>query len=85
LARTDLYPATSVAEAKTLTQQLKDRLSWFLPDAEGLLRFRDIHEAVRMISLVGADYERQSRAATALAETRFDVKKVIGRVLERAL
>jgi len=40
---------------------------------------------VRMISLVEADYERQCRAARALAETYFDAEKVIRRVLERAM
>jgi hypothetical protein len=59
--------------------------SRFLPDAEGLFRFRDIDEAVRVISLVEADYERQCRAARALAEAYFDAEKVIRRVLERAM
>jgi hypothetical protein len=60
-------------------------LSRFLPDAEGLFRFRDIDEAMRMISLVEADYDRQCRAARALAETYFDAERVVGRVLEKAL
>jgi len=59
--------------------------SRFLPDAEGLLRFRDIDEAARMISLVEADYDRQCQAARSLAETWFDAEKVAGRVLEKAL
>jgi hypothetical protein len=59
--------------------------SRFLPDAEGLFRFRDIDEAARMISLVESDYDQQCRAARALAETCFDAEKVIGRVLEKAL
>jgi hypothetical protein len=59
--------------------------SRFLPDAEGLFRFRNIDEAAQMISLVESDYDRQCRAARALAETYFDAEKVIGRVLEKAL
>jgi len=59
--------------------------SRFLPDAEGLFRFRDIDEAARMISIVEADYERQCQAARRLAETCFDAEKVVARVLERAL
>jgi hypothetical protein len=59
--------------------------SRFLPNAEGLFRFRDIDEAARAISLVEAEYERHSRAARALAETYFDAEKVIARFLERAL
>ena len=59
--------------------------SRFLPDAEGLFRFRNIDEAVRMISLVESDYDRQCQAARALAETYFDAEKVIAAVLEKAL
>jgi hypothetical protein len=59
--------------------------SRFLPDAEGLFRFRNIEEAAEMIAHVEADYDQQCRAARTLAETYFDAKKVVGRVLERAL
>ena len=59
--------------------------SRFLPDAEGLFRFRNIDEAARMIALVESDYDRQCQAARALAETYFDAEKVIARVLEKAL
>jgi hypothetical protein len=59
--------------------------SRFLPHAEGLFRFRNIDEAVRMISLVESDYDRQCQAARALAETYFDAEKVIAAVLEKAL
>jgi hypothetical protein len=59
--------------------------SRILPDAEGLLRFRDIEEAASAIEAVEADYERHSRAARELAEEHFDGEKVARRVLERAL
>jgi hypothetical protein len=59
--------------------------SRFLPDAEGLFRFRSIDEAAWMLSLVESDYDRQCQAARALAETWFDAEKVIRRVLEKAL
>jgi hypothetical protein len=59
--------------------------SRFLPDAEGLFRFRNIDEAAEMISVVESDYGRQCRAARALAEAYFDAEKVIRRVLERAI
>jgi hypothetical protein len=59
--------------------------SRFLPNAEGLFRFRSVDEAARAISLVESDYDRQCRAARALAEEYFDAEKVIGRFLERAL
>jgi hypothetical protein len=59
--------------------------SRFLPDAEGLLRFRDFDEAAAAIEDVESDYERQSRFARELAEEHFDGVQVVGRVLERAL
>ncbi len=59
--------------------------SCFLPDDEGLLRFRTLDEAVRALASVEADYERHSTRARALAEEYLDAKKVVGSVLERAL
>jgi hypothetical protein len=50
-----------------------------------LFRFTSLDEAARAISLVESDYDRQCRAARALAEEYFDAEKVIGRFLERAL
>jgi len=59
--------------------------SRFLPDAEGLWRFRDVDEAARCLEAVAADYEHQCRLARTLAEEFFDARKVVRRVLERAL
>lgn len=59
--------------------------SRFLPDSEGLLRFRDVKEAARRLAAVADDYERQCGLARALAEEHFDAQKVVGGVLERAL
>jgi hypothetical protein len=59
--------------------------SRFLPDSEGLLRFRDLREAVHYLDIVAANYEQQSRMARALAEEHFDARKVVRRILERAL
>jgi hypothetical protein len=59
--------------------------SRFLPEAEGLLRFRDMDEAVAKIEAVEADYDRHSRLARELAEEHFDGEKVLRRVLELAL
>jgi hypothetical protein len=59
--------------------------SGFLPDAEGLFRFRTLEEAACALSTIEGDYERHSRLARALAEEHFDARKVVGSVLERAL
>jgi hypothetical protein len=58
--------------------------SRLLPDAEGLFRFRNMDEAVRALSAAEADYARHSRLARELAE-EFDARRVVARVLERAL
>ena len=59
--------------------------SRFLPDAQGLFRFRNMDEAVRALATAEADYERHGRAARALVEEHFDAQHVVARVLERAL
>jgi exonuclease VII small subunit len=55
------------------------------PDSGGLFRFRNMQEAEQSLEKVVTDYERQCRLARALAEEHFDARKVVGRVLERAL
>ena len=59
--------------------------STFLPDAEGLCRFRSIEHAARCLELIETDYEHQCRAARALAEQWFDGRKVVRSVLAHAL
>ena len=59
--------------------------SGYLPDAEGVVRFRTMDEAVRALALVESDYERHCRSARRLAEEHFDAGRVVGRVLETAL
>ena len=59
--------------------------SRFLPNDAGLFRFRDIKEAANCLDKVTAEYEQQCKLARALAEEYFDARKVIKRVLERAL
>ena len=56
-----------------------------VPDAAGIFRFRDLKEAAAAVEKVESDYENQCRLARALAEQRFDAKKVVGGVLEKAL
>ena len=57
----------------------------FLPDWEGLFRYRTLEEAARTLSAVESDYERHCRLARELAEEHFDAQKVVRGVLERAL
>jgi hypothetical protein len=59
--------------------------SRFLPDAEGLFRFRTVDEAALMLKALESDYEQHSEAARALAEEHFDACRVVARVLERVL
>jgi hypothetical protein len=59
--------------------------SRFLPDAEGLFRFRTPDEAVRALATAETDYERHCRLARDLVEEYFDARKVLGGLLERAL
>ena len=59
--------------------------SAFLPDAEGILRFRTIEDAVRAIEVVERDYDLHARAARALTVELFDARKVANALLERAL
>lgn len=59
--------------------------SRFLPDAAGLFRFRTVQEAAQQLDAVASDYERQCRLARTLAEEHFDARRVVARVLDRAL
>jgi glycosyltransferase involved in cell wall biosynthesis len=59
--------------------------SRFLPDADGLFRFRSVAGAVQALAEAEANYEHHGRQARALVEEYFDAEKVLRRVLERAL
>jgi hypothetical protein len=59
--------------------------SRFLPDAEGVLRFRTPGEAAARLQEAESNYEHHSRSARQLAEDHFDATKVAADVLERAL
>ncbi|MCI0417377.1 hypothetical protein L0222_31820 [bacterium] len=59
--------------------------SSFLPDAEGLFRFRNLIEAAQALETASADYNSQSRLARALAEEYFDGRKIVRRMLETVL
>jgi hypothetical protein len=59
--------------------------SRFLPDAEGLFRFRTMAEAASALAAVEADYEKQCIAARRLADQHFDAVKIVKAVVEKAL
>jgi hypothetical protein len=59
--------------------------SRFLPDSAGLFRFRTLEEAAGCLERAAADYKRQCRVARALAEEYFDARRVVRKLLERAL
>ena len=59
--------------------------STFLPNGEGMFRFTTMKEAVKAFDMINADYERHCRAARKLAETYFDAKQIVGKILSVAL
>jgi len=59
--------------------------SSFLPNGEGTFRFSTLQEAADALDAVNADYRRHSEAARQIAETHFDSKQVVTRILSHAL
>jgi hypothetical protein len=59
--------------------------SRFLPDSEGLFRFRNMDEAVRFFEIIELNYRHHCRQARKLAEEQFDARKVVKNVLEKAM
>ena len=57
----------------------------FLPDGEGLFRFKTAAQAVRAFETINADYENHCRAARRMAEAFFDSKQTVSRILDHAL
>ena len=51
----------------------------------GLLRFRTLDEARRMLNEVQTAYEYHSEQARALAESAFDARRVAEQLLSRSL
>jgi hypothetical protein len=58
--------------------------SSFLPSGEGMYRFSTLAEAAEALATVDADYERQCRAARAIAEELFDARIVLAELLNHA-
>jgi hypothetical protein len=56
-----------------------------LPNGLGMFRFSTIEEAVQALALVNEDYPRHRRAARELAESFFDGRRILARLLDEAL
>jgi hypothetical protein len=59
--------------------------SSFLPNGEGMFRFSTISEAADAFATINAAYERHCRVAREIAETYFDAKQILERILSIAL
>lgn len=59
--------------------------SVFLPNGEGMFRFTTPEQAAKAFDVINADYEHHCRAARRLAETQFDARHVMAKVLSFAL
>jgi hypothetical protein len=59
--------------------------SSFLPEDEGMFRFKTVADAAQAFDSVNTDYERQCRLARRLAEEYFDAEVVVSGMLEQAL
>ena len=57
----------------------------FLPSGEGILPFHDLETAATAVEMMQRDYFCHCTAARAAAETVFDARRVLGRLLERLL
>jgi hypothetical protein len=57
----------------------------FLPDSEGMFRFKTLEDAAQAIEAINGDYQRQCRSARSLAEEYFDAEQILTGMLGRAL
>lgn len=59
--------------------------SRILPHGEGMFRFATMEEAAGALEAINSDYERHCRAARQIAESLFDARQVLERVLSYAV
>ena len=59
--------------------------SRILPNGEGMFRFETLEEAAQALRVVDSDYERHCRAARRLAESCFDARTILTRLLATAV
>ena len=61
---------------------MRTGFSKFYPAGRGLFEFSDAEEALAALDAIAADYERESRAARALAREYFAAEKVLGALVD---
>jgi hypothetical protein len=54
----------------------------WLSSGDGVIAFSNVDDVVAGLAAFDSDYERHARAARAIAEERFEARKVIGRMLD---
>jgi len=59
--------------------------SSYLPNGEGLFRFRTLADAIAALTAINDDYERHCRAARDIAETCFDGEQIVAQILNDTL
>jgi glycosyltransferase involved in cell wall biosynthesis len=57
----------------------------FLPNGEGIFRFSRAQQAAAAFDAISSHYERHCRAARQIAESFFDARKVVEKILTEAL
>jgi glycosyltransferase involved in cell wall biosynthesis len=59
--------------------------SSYLPNGEGLFRFRSTDEAVESLDKINAEYRRQCHAAREIAAAYFDAEPIVAAILDGSL
>lgn len=59
--------------------------SSFLPNGEGMFRFSTPKDAAKAVAAINSDYQKHCQAARRIAETFFDGKQVVKKILSHAL
>jgi hypothetical protein len=72
-----------LASGRPVIHQNTGFTDW-LPSQEGLLAFSTAAEAASSLEEIEADYDGHARAARKLAESRFEARTVLGRMLDEA-
>jgi hypothetical protein len=69
-----------LASGKPVVVQYTGQSS-FLPNGEGMFRFSTLEEALDALETINADYKKHCQAARNIAETYFDAKQILEKIL----